>query len=260
MKKIELYKNNLIEYEKKEKINIFFTKDFCFTDIDYIVGVLFLTQMNMYCKINNFTAHGYYVAYSLMILFSEINNMFKNDNKLEPDIICYFWTSITNNIIYLKDRIDNSPTINNNIKKNIVMNLPKFMNEISNIMNKLVLNNINYFDTIIYDDTVKKYKWMEIIYCPFFLILLTIAKFFGSGKYKDFNLERLSEYYTNIFVIYGKSKNIKSNNNDMELLDMFMTYQIKLNTSLIELNLNSETLDEIINYLSSKVSENISIK
>lgn len=259
MKKIELYKNNLIEYEKKEKKNNFFIRDFCFNDIDYIIGVLFLTQMNIYCKINNFTAHGYYMAYALMILFNEINNMFKNNNKLEIDTICYFWTSLTNNIIYLKDRINNSPTVSGNIKKNIIANFPKFMNGISIIMSKLISNNINYFNKIISDDKIDKYKWMENMYCPFFLILLIIAKFFGSGEYKDFNLERLSEYYTNIFVIYGKCKNINSDNNDIELLDMFMTYQIKLNASLIELNLNSETLDEIINYLNDKVTENLLI-
>jgi hypothetical protein len=262
MKKIELYKKNLIEYEKKEKINDFFIKEFCFTDIDYIIGVLFLTQMNMYCKINNFTAHGYYVAYSLMILFSEIGDMFKNDNKLETITLCYFWTSLTNNIIYLKERINNSPTANDSVKKNMTTHLSKFMNEISVIMSKLISNNINYFNKIVVDDgmEIEKYKWMENMYRPFFLILLTIAKFFGSGEYKDFNLERLSEYYTNIFVIYGKCKNINSSNNDMELLDMFITYQVKLNTSLIELNLNSETLDEIINYLNNKVTENLSNK
>ena len=101
--------------------------------------------------------------------------------------------------------------------------------------------------------------WIENVYSVFFYILLAIAKFFGSGDFKDHNLERLADYYTNIFIIYYKSGNITADNSGIELLDMFLTYQVKINTSLIELNLNSETLDEIINYLSDSIRNNLNI-
>ena len=257
MKKIELYKNNLIDYENKQKINNSFLNNFDFDDMDYIIGILFLTKMNMYCKNNNFTAHGYYMAYALMTFFNVINNTLKNDNKIESDVVCYFWTSLTNNIIYLKERINSSPTINQDVKKNVAINMYKFMNEISIIITKLVSHNLHYINNVISED---KHKSVKDIYCLFFLTLLTCAKFFGSGEYKDFNLERLSEYYTNLFIIHKKSKSTKSDNNDIEILDMFMTCQVKLITSLIELNLKSETLDEIIEYLNIKVTENLSIK
>lgn len=244
MDKIGLYKNNLIEYENKEKSKNILIKQYDFDDVDYIIGILFLTQMNMYCKLSNFTAHGYYIAYSFMVMFNEINFALKNDNKLEINVITYFWLSLTNNIVYLKEKIDNSPTINKRTKINIINNLSKFINEISIITNNIA--NINI-------------KNDENQYKLFFYMLLITAKYFGSGEYKDHNVERLSEYYSNIFLIHNKSKNIKPGNNNIELFDMFMINQTKIHTSLFELGLNSNTLDEIINYINIKITENISI-
>lgn len=262
MKKIEIYKNNLIDYEKKEKEKQEFIKDYKFNNIDYIVGTLFLTQMNMYCKINSFSAHGYYIAYALMIMFNEFNEIFINDNKIESEIISYFWVSLTANINYLKSKVELSATIDLQAKKNIVCNLSKFIDEISNVINKLVLINSKYFVEIKNPNimVIEKYKLIENMYNSFFYMLLITAKYFGSGEYKDCNLIRLSEYYSNIFLIYYKSKNINSENNDIELLDMFINNQVKLNTSLYELNLNSDTLDEIIEYLSQEINNNISLK
>jgi len=260
MKKIEIYKNNLIDYEKKEKEKQEFMKDYKFENIDYIVGTLFLTQMNMYCKINCFSAHGYYIAYALMIMFNEFNEIFRNDNKIESEVISYFWVSLTANINYLKNKVELSPTIDLQAKKNIINNLSKFMSEISLTINKLILNNNKYFLEIKEETEIEKYKLIENVYNSFFYMLLITAKYFGSGEYKDCNLIRLSEYYSNIFLIYYKSKNTNPENNDIELLDMFIGNQAKLNTSLYELNLNSDTLDEIIEYLSIEINDNMSLK
>ena len=260
MKKIEINKNNLIDYEKKEKKKQKFIKNYKFETIDYIIGTLFLTQMNMYCKINSFSAHGYYIAYALMIMFNEFNEMFRNDNKIESEVISYFWVSLTANINYLKGKVELSPTIDQQAKKNIINNLSKFMSEISLIFNKLILSNNKYFLETKEEKETEKYKLIESVYNSFFYMLLITAKYFGSGEYKDCNLIRLSEYYSNIFLIYYKSKNTSLENNDVELLDMFIGNQAKLNTSLYELNLNSDTLDEIIEYLSVEINDNISLK
>ena len=87
----------------------------------------------------------------------------------------------------------------------------------------------------------------------------------GSGIYLDPNLVRLSEYYANIFYTWLKSNDINFLNyigqNDLtELYENYLNYKNKLNYSLIELNLNSETLDEIIDCIDNEIIENLSIK
>jgi hypothetical protein len=257
MEKINLYKNSLIDFEKKERKKEYFINYVHFNEIDYIIGILFLTEMNIYCKLNNFTAHGYYIACSLMIFFNSLNDIFKNNSEFDIDYINFFWTSMFKNISYLKETINNSPTIKNSTKNKIINNFDKFMSELSIKVTTLIANNKNYFKKILINKELNKYEWIENVYSVFFCILLTIAKFFGSGEFKDHNLERLAEYYTNIFLIYYKSSERQLDNSRVELIDMFFTYQVKINTSLIELNLNSETLDEIINYLSYQIRKNL---
>lgn len=282
MKKIEPYKNSLIKYGENEKIKGDIIIDFKLTEIDYIIGVLFLAKMNIYCKLNNFSAHGYHLAYALSIYFNEINKAIYNKTEIDNNIISYFWISFSNNLIYLKEKTENCLNITEQINKNITNNIYKFTREISvnlnkiNILNKKLIKNL---------DTTKEKSIIMIenknieknIYSSFFYILLISSKFFGSGEYKDPNLERLAEYYTNTFMIYNESllrklKIIKNNktttnsetnistniNNKTELLDMFINSQLKLTSSLLELNLNSETLDEILNYLNDKINELIS--
>ena len=59
--KINLYKENLIKFiiGQKEKI----IQIGSIEEIDYIVGILFLTETNRYFKQNKITIHCYYLAY-----------------------------------------------------------------------------------------------------------------------------------------------------------------------------------------------------
>ena len=259
MEKISLYKNSLIDFEKKERKKDYFNCNVEFNEIDYIIGILFLTEMNIYCKLNNFTAHGYYMACSLMVIFNNLSDIFKNDSKFDINNINLFWTSILKNSMHIKEKIINSPSIKEQIKNKIENNFDKFMLEISLKVGTLINNNEKYFQEILTNNNLNKYDWMENVYSVFFCILLTIAKFFGSGEYRDHNLERLAEHYTNLFIIYYKSGNNSVGNNNIELLDMFLTTQVKVNTSLIELNLNSETLDAIISYIGEEIRKNLSV-
>ena len=45
------------------------------SNLDYIVGILFLTEMNRYCKSNNISIHGYYITCALMNLFLNIKKV-----------------------------------------------------------------------------------------------------------------------------------------------------------------------------------------
>ena len=107
--------------------------------------------------------------------------------------------------------------------------------------------------------------WVTNILSKFFYLLLQTAKFLGSGIYLDPNLVRLSEYYANIFYTWLKSNDINFLNyigqTDLtEMYENYLNYKNKLNYSLIELNLNSETLDEIIECIDNEIIENLSIK
>jgi len=83
----------------------------------------------------------------------------------------------------------------------------------------------------------------------------------GSGEYKDPNLKKLAEYYSNIFYTYLKvnHEDISDDKYLFELFDNYIEYKNKLNYSLIELKINSETVDEIINYLDNIIIKKLSI-
>ena len=146
--KINLYKENLIKFiiSQKEKIIPIGTID----EIDYIIGILFLTETNRYCKQNKISIHGYYLAYTFINLFNKIKKKIFKPHKFEINDINHFILSLSNNIDYLNSRID--PT--NNIKNKINLNLSKFLLEIMPILtnlleykkysNKLYLLLVNY--------------------------------------------------------------------------------------------------------------------
>lgn len=263
--KIGLYKENLIKFiiEQKNKIipigNI--------EEIDYIIGILFLTETNRYCKLNKITIHGYYLAFTFINIFNKLRKKLNKGYDFQICDMTHFIISLSKNINYLGSRVDAS----NPIKNKILTTLPKFNIDILNLLNEIFEFKKNHNET---NNTIldlnKKYCdlccndcWISIL-SKFFYLLLQTAKFLGSGNYSEPNLLRISEYYANIFYILFKSNDINFINllNDKtftEIYDNYLNYKNKLNYSLIELNLNSETLDEIIKYLDEQIVENLSI-
>ncbi len=253
--KIGLYKENLIKFiiEQKNKIiqigNI--------EEIDYIVGILFLTETNRYCKLNKITIHGYYIAFTFINIFNKIKKKLNEDCEFDMNDLSHFITSLSKNIDYLNSRID----ISNPVKNKILNVFPKFNIEALNLLDEIFkykknINNINLNNDYIND-------YINIL-SKFFYLLLQTAKFMGSGNYNEPNLLRISEYYANIFFILLKSNdvnfiNLLNEKTYTEIYDNYLNYKNKLNYSLIELNLNSETLDEIIKYLDDQIIENLSI-
>jgi hypothetical protein len=263
--KIGLYKENLIKFiiEQKNKIipigNI--------EEIDYIVGILFLTETNRYCKLNKITIHGYYLAFTFINIFNKLRKRLNKGYEFEICDISHFIISLSKNINYLGSRVDAS----NPIKNKILMTLPKFNIDIINLLNEIFEFKKNHNETNNSTiDSNKKYCdlgcndcWINIL-SKFFYLLLQTAKFLGSGNYNEPNLLRISEYYANIFYILFKSNdinfiNLLNEKTFTEIYDNYLNYKNKLNYSLIELNLNSETLDEIIKYLDEQIVENLSI-
>ena len=351
--KINLYKENLIKFiiGQQEKIILIGNIE----QIDYIVGILFLTESNRYFKQNKINSHGYYLAYTFINLFNKIRQRISKSYKFKFTDITHFIISLSNNIDYFNSRID--PT--NNIKNKINNNISKFQIEIIPILTNLVeynkihashnrdtglfiieskkninsnietnnntnintnTNNIS-IETLytpiekIFNDNLSNFVentnentnqntnentneninentneninennnknsnkktnrfcdkecyscLVTNILSKFFYLLLQTAKFLGSGSYSDPNLIRLAEYYANIFYTWLKSNDINflnciNKNNFMELYENYLSYKNKLNYSLIEMNLSSETLDEIINYIDKEIIDNLSIK
>jgi len=274
--KINLYKDNLIKFiiEQKSKIIMIGIID----DIDYIVGILFLTETNRYCKLNKISIHGYYLAYTFINLFNKLKKKLYENAEFNIDDINHYVLSLSNNIDYLNSRID--PT--NPIKNKINNNLSKLLIDMIPILNNIFLfNKVHKLSNGDNEDTIPNgtntntssnnlnnkycddccYNCVTFILSKFFYVLLQTAKFLGSGTYNEPNLIRLSEYYANIFYVWFKSKEIHQNKlNYTGIYDNYLNYKNKLNYSLIELNLNSETLDEIIKYLDDEITENLSIK
>jgi hypothetical protein len=264
--KINLYKNNLIKFIDTQNNNIIKIKNII--DIDYIVGILFLTQMNIYCKQYKIQIHGYYIAFSFINLFSKIRKKLVKSNKLNYNDIYHFWLSIANNIDYFNSRVDK----NSDIKIKINNNFSKLIIEFNQIFYDIVNNDDNLnSDSKKNTENSNSKEYLNINYnikchfCyiyeilkKFFYILLITAKFMGSGEIKDPNLIKLAEYYTNIFYIYIKYNNIDKNNINeeyyFELFNNYIEYKNKLNYSIIELKLNSDTIDEIIEYLDNNIS------
>lgn len=266
--KIGLYKENLIKFIIEQKTKIISIGSI--EEIDYIVGILFLTETNKYCKINKINVHGYYIAYTIINIFNKLRKRLNGEYTFSMDDLSHFMISLSKNLNYLNSRVDAL-----NLTKNKILNgLAKF-----NIDMIILLEDIFKYEKIHKNNEeqknlnlleVKKYCDINCLECwvnvlsKFFYLLLQTAKFLGSGTYNEPNLQRISEYYANIFYIFLKSNDINFINNlneksYTEIYDSYLNYKNKLNYSLIELNLNSETLDEIIKYLDEHIVDNLSI-
>lgn len=317
--KIKLYKENILKFISSQKDkNLYLEKT---SELDFIIGILFLTEMNRYCKNNKISIHGYYIASSLINIFTKIKGKLISNNYLTYSDINEFYVNLANNVDYLNNRVD--PT--NQVRNKINFNLSKLIIELHPLFDILLnykkkhkgsnsdltisYSNISNGNTISISESSKQFKnlknnsdksgssdksdlsgnqenlelnvnysegkihfknycdikcyncWVENILITFFYILLITAKFMGSGEFKDPNLKKLSEYYSNIFFIYLKvnSEEILDEKYLFELFDNYIEYKNKLNYSLIELKINSDTVDEIINYLDSAIIKKLSI-
>lgn len=260
--KINLYTENLIKFiiEQKDKIIPIGSIE----KMDFIIGILFLTITNSFCKINKINVHAYYTAYSIINLFNKIKKKIQSQTILRnltelTDSINYtdsnhFILGLSTNVDYLNSRVD--PT--NQVKNKINYNYSKLLIEIVPILNLLITSEQK-------TEKINSNEHFDIL-SKFFYLLLQTGKFIGSGSYKDPNLVRLSDYLSNIFNVLFKSKNItemKINNTQKdctEIYEVYLNYKNKLIYSLIELEINSETLDEIISYMDNEIITNLSIK
>ena len=222
MNKINSYKEGIILFNKKKeyiKYNTINLTD-CIENYDYLVGILFLTEMNRYCKENKFIVHGYYIAQSLINIFIKITKL---QIKFKLDDITNFYFNLTTNINYINDRSNISENIKNKINNNLYL---------------LILEITPYIDLCCSNNCLNS----------FFYILLTVAKYIGTGEVKnDPNLYKLSEYYAGIFNVCIKIKN--SNKPNQLMFDEYANYKNKLKYSIDYMKFNSERIDEILDNL-----------
>jgi hypothetical protein len=272
--KIKLYRENLINFIKTQDNKIILLEKI--NEIDYLIGILFLTEMNRYCKNNNISIHGYYIAYSFINFFSKIRKKLIKSYKLNYNDLNHFWISLANNIDYLNNRVNNANNIkdkiNNNLSKLIIILNPYFFSLINyknthkdDILMTHINISINSNSSI---PIIDKNKYDEI-YCDkkcyiccideilkkFLYVLLFTAKFMGSGDIKpEPNLLKLAEYYANIFYTYIKL-NDKNNIPTCEVFDNYTNYKNRLVDSIIELKIQSATIDELLDYLDKIISK-----
>ena len=81
------------------------------TEIEYLIPILFLTEMNRYCKINKISIHGYYIASTLLSFYLNIKNNILYNKPITQNIITNFFKNTSLNIDYLNSRLDDSKLI-----------------------------------------------------------------------------------------------------------------------------------------------------
>ncbi len=222
MDKINLYKEGIISFNTKnnyKKYNTINLSEYS-QNYDYLIGVLFLVEINRYCKQNKITMHGYYISQSLINLFIKFN--LEQINTID---VINFYKNLFANINYINER-GNMPI---NIKNSINNNIANLMEEITQYLESFITNkNLN----------------------DFFYIILTIAKFLGTGEISnDQNLYKLGEYYAGIFNICTTIN--KTNNINQIIFDEYLSFKNKLKYSISFMQINSERIDEILAYLDS---------
>lgn len=285
--KLNLYKEGLIKFidlqinqeSRWNKVKKNLSNNL--NNLDYVIGILFLTEMNRYCKTNGISIHGYYIAGGLIDLFINIKNKMLFGKKVSNESIIFIFNNIATNIDYLNSRVDISNPIRKKINENfsnLIMEIGPLINEIlyfkkehvnsQNIdLNKEEINldlheNINENSKL--NNTLgicnrNCYScWVDEILTKFVYILLIVAKFMGTGNTKEPNLYKLAEYYSNIFYVILRLDSIDKLNSfpDNYYQNLFVDYQdykSKLIYSIMELEINSDTIDEIISYLDSGI-------
>lgn len=225
--KIDLYKESLKKYIKNDNIEY----------INYLIGILFLTEMNRHCKLNKLYYHGYYISESIIYLYEDIKQkIIKNkDISINNDFI----SNICKNIKYLNEQ----RTENENIKSKINQNLYLFILEIIPYLNQITSKiDLSYANVI---DKILK---------PFFYVLLITSKFMASGDYKEPNLFKIAEYYANIIYVYNM---ITISEDKQDLYDLYTKHKTNLNVSILQLNIFNDTIDEILTLFDKYIVKNL---
>ena len=228
-KKIDLYKKSIIKFTNINNIE----------EIDYLVGIIFLSEMNKHCKNNKLNYHGYYITYPLILLYEEIKNNILFYKNIDKNIIIELYEGLCKNIEYLNDRI-NDNTIKSNINKHLYLMILNIKNEFKKMFNTIK----TYVDII--DNLLK----------PYFYILLKLSVYIGSGDVSvQPNLYKISEYYANIFYTYIV---LKKNNidNKQQLFENYTNNKTKLYESYLSLNNITDTIDEVIIYIDNVILKN----
>ena len=231
---ILLYKKAFDKFISTYKINLS-----NITEVEYLIPILFLTEMNRYCKINKISIHGYYIASSLLSFFISVKNYILYNKTIHHYVITNFFKNISFNIDYLNSRLDDSKLI----KKKINFNYHNLIIEIIPIIDKILLIN-------------KKNDFLDFL-SNFFYILLLLAKFMGTGEYKDPNLIKLGEYYGNLFICCIMLDYKLVDNNYQDLFETYLNYKTILFESIYNNNYYSDTIDEIIKYIDYFILQNL---
>ena len=228
--KIELYKKSIIKFTNINNID----------DIDYLVGIIFLSEMNKHCKNNKLNYHGYYITYPLIMLYEEIKNNILFSKNINKNTIIELYEGLCKNIEYLNDRI-NDNTIKMNINKNLYL---------------MILNIKNEFKNIIKDGIKSYIDIIDYLLKPYFYILLKLSVYIGSGDISiQPNLYKISEYYANIFYTYIVLKK-NSIENKQQLFENYTNNKTKLYESYLNLNNITDTIDEVIIFIDNKILKN----
>ena len=228
--KIELYKKSIIKFTNINNID----------DIDYLVGIIFLSEMNKHCKNNKLNYHGYYITYPLIMLYEEIKNNILFSKNINKNTIIELYEGLCKNIEYLNDRI-NDNTIKTNINKNLYLMILDIKNEFKNITKDGIKSYIDIIDYLLK---------------PYFYILLKLSVYIGSGDITiKPNLYKISEYYANIFYTYIVLKK-NTIENKQQLFENYTNNKIKLYESYLNLNNITDTIDEVIIYIDNIILKN----
>jgi hypothetical protein len=247
---VYLYKMALEEFIKRGKKDVREIKD-----IDYIVGIMFLTELNRYSKMNKLQIHGYYIASVLIILFNKIRRKLMNNEKIETEIIYEIMEGINENIKYINERVINEKykkKINEKISEMMLDYIPKIRNIIEYENREHNKNGKFCID--------KCYIcWLDNGLRDFFYILLMMSKYIGMGVYSEIKMIKIAEYYGEIYYIILNINSIVEEEK-MGVYERYMRMKTKINEYNIEMGIESKTMEEIMEIIEKMIIIKISNK
>lgn len=259
---------------------------------EIILPILFLTIMNSQNKKQKITAQGYYAATSIVFLniiisITENKENYVNYDALLKDLIIYTQASISQNLDNTKHLISSTSMayilnlysthinkdhlLNNTI---LTSNNEKLLNDVPKLFinghadaeklllkyNLLVKVNKESFDKYI----ERKYGALcEIALCTSWIIgcgnasdlpkIKKLAKQFTFIYKICLDFESLEKDLRNISGVNSKSKNYVINNGIQFSCDTFLNYKQQFIENCMLLEIFSNTIKEILNYIEKKV-------